>query len=358
MVDGLLGQLGLLLAACAARPSARLAELPALTPAAAATLAPWQVAPALPPAPASSLADLVWAQAARTPHAPALVWQTTTLSYQTLTAQADILAAQLQARGVGPETIVGVCLARTPALPIALLAVLRAGAAYLPLDPAAPPARLAQLAADAPLSALLTQADLVERLPSAAQPTLCLDPLSGAALDAPPAPALVVPAIHPASLAYLITTSGSTGTPKAVAISHASAVAFLQWATQHFTPADLAGVLAATAVTFDLAVFELFAPWWVGGTVILAPDALALPALPARDQVTLLNTVPSAMQALLASGALPPGLRAVNLAGEALAAPLAQAVLAACPPPASATSTAPPRPPPTPPSHRSTPAPP
>ncbi|MEA2693435.1 MAG: hypothetical protein QOJ16_2822, partial [Acidobacteriota bacterium] len=106
--------------------------------------------------------------------------------------------------------------------------------------------------------------------------------------------------------------------PKGVAIEHASAAAMVGWAREAFPPSMLAGVLASTSICFDLSVFEIFVPLSWGGRVILAENALALPALPAAAEVTLVNTVPSAIAGLVRSGALPSGVRTVNLAGEAL----------------------------------------
>ena len=130
--------------------------------------------------------------------------------------------------------------------------------------------------------------------------------------------------VTPEHLAYVIYTSGSTGWPKGVAIEHHSAVTMLQWAKQQFGPDDIAGVLAATSICFDLSVFELFVPLCWGGTVILADNILALPELPRAAEVTLMNTVPSAMAQLLTLGAVPSSVRTVNLAGEAFPPSLLQ----------------------------------
>ncbi|HEV2735721.1 MAG TPA: non-ribosomal peptide synthetase, partial [Longimicrobiaceae bacterium] len=127
----------------------------------------------------------------------------------------------------------------------------------------------------------------------------------------------------------LIYTSGSTGTPKGVVIEHRSAVAFLEWARGEFTAEEMAGVLASTSVCFDLSVFELFLPLAVGGTVVLAENATELPRLPARDRVTLVNTVPSAAAELVRAGGIPASVRSVNLAGEPLGGALAEALHAA-----------------------------
>ena len=107
------------------------------------------------------------------------------------------------------------------------------------------------------------------------------------------------------NLAYVLFTSGSTGRPKGVAIEHRSAATFVDWALQVFTPQELAGVLLSTSMCFDLSVFEIFVPLSSGGKVILAENALHLPTLGAKDEVTLINTVPSAMSELLRLGGVP-----------------------------------------------------
>ncbi len=271
------------------------------------------------------LHELFLAQAERTPEAAALLCGDLRLTYGELAARVRQLAGNLAALGVGPEVRVGVCLARTAALPVALLAVLAAGGAYVPLDPAYPQERLRLMLEDSAAALLLTAADLVQRLPEAGCPRLLLTS-SGLPVDAlptaPPLPAL------PGSLAYLIYTSGSTGKPKGVAIEHRSAVALALWARQAFSAAELSGVLFATSVSFDLSVFELFVPLAWGGRVILAENALALPALAAAGEVTLVNTVPSALTELVRQRALPPSVRTVNLAGEPLPRPLVDALYA------------------------------
>ncbi|NNC00087.1 amino acid adenylation domain-containing protein, partial [Corallococcus exiguus] len=123
-------------------------------------------------------------------------------------------------------------------------------------------------------------------------------------------------------------TSGSTGRPKGVAISHGNAVAFLHWALETFSPEELKGTLAATSLNFDLSVFELFAPLSSGGAVVVARNALHLAELSTAGHVTLINTVPSAMAQLLRLGAVPPSVRVINLAGEALPETLARQVYA------------------------------
>jgi amino acid adenylation domain-containing protein len=265
-------------------------------------------------------------QAARTPEATALVCGGARLSYAELNARAERLASRLRGLGVGPEVPVGVMLTRSIELVVALLGVLKAGGAYVPLDPEYPRERLQFMLEDSGAAALVTETRLREALPRRAAHTLCLDEetAGGAGEDSH------AHARHPlaSNVAYLIYTSGSTGRPKGVAIEHRSAVTFTQWARDIFTDAQLSGVLASTSVCFDLSVFEIFTPLSWGGKVLLASNALELPALEARDEVTLVNTVPSAMAELVRMGGVPQSVTTVNLAGEPLQNVLARRVYA------------------------------
>ncbi len=151
--------------------------------------------------------------------------------------------------------------------------------------------------------------------------------VESAGRDTGPHAAWTAPAIDPLNLAYVIYTSGSTGRPKGVGISHAAATALLAWAADVFPPHDLAAVLAATSVTFDLSVFELFVPLSQRGTVVLADSVLELLHGDGLERLTLVNTVPSALAELLAARPLPAAVRTVNLAGEPLPAALAVRLL-------------------------------
>ncbi|MFI2711343.1 amino acid adenylation domain-containing protein [Micromonospora sp. NPDC018662] len=273
------------------------------------------------PATVDCLHRMVAAQAARTPDAEAVRHGDATLSYRDLDEAANRLARVLLAAGVARADRVGVCLPRTPELVVALLAVLKAGAAYVPLDPAYPAARVAFMAADSGARLVLTRADLAGRFPG---PTVLTDRLDPAGDGTDPATP-----VTPDDLAYVIYTSGSTGRPKGVAIEHRSASVLLHWVRATFDDTELGGMLAATSVCFDLSVFEIFGPLAWGGRVLLVDDVLAL-AAPGADRlpVTLVNTVPAAMGELLTAGALPPGVRTVCLAGEPLTAALAARVWA------------------------------
>ncbi|MET8910621.1 amino acid adenylation domain-containing protein [Micromonospora sp. NPDC004551] len=271
------------------------------------------------PAPVDCLHRMVAAQAARTPDAEAVRHGDRALTYRELDEAANRLARLLLRRGVTRADRVGVCLPRTPELVVALLAVLRAGAAYVPLDPAYPPARVAFMTADSGVRLVLTRADLAGRFPGTAVAVDRLDPAGDATDPAVPA--------TPTDLAYVIYTSGSTGRPKGVAIEHRSASVLMHWVRQTFDDTELGGLLAATSVCFDLSVFEIFGPLCWGGRVLLVDDVLALAAPGAEAlPVTLVNTVPSAMGELLTASALPASVRTVCLAGEPLTAALAARV--------------------------------
>jgi amino acid adenylation domain-containing protein len=309
-----------LLAGAAADPRRRLSELPLLSPQERRQLlVVWNEAATVPftPAESGTLHGLFTAQAARTPEATALVAGLTgeRWSYRELDERSGRLAHRLTDLGVGPEVRVAVRLPRTPELVAALLAVLKAGGAYVPLDPEYPRERLDFLLEDSGAAVLISE-EGIEPL---------REPARGTASSAVSAASV---AAQPGNLAYLIYTSGSTGRPKGVAIEHRRAVAFALWARTVFTPEDFSGVLAATSVSFDLSVFELFVTLAWGGTVILAANALELPQLPVAGEVTLLNTVPSAMAELVRLRAVPESVRTVNLAGEPLKRSLVEAIYA------------------------------
>lgn len=261
------------------------------------------------------LHSLVEAAAANNPEAIALVDGEREVTYRELDRRSAALAAHLGQQGA--ESLVGVCMERGADLVVALLGILRSGAAYVPLDPAYPRERIDFILDDAALGVVVTDAANADLI-GTAQAVLVTD-----LPDARPGP----PAdVHPDGLAYLIYTSGSTGRPKAVAITHRNATTMLAWAARWWDEEDRCGVLASTSVCFDLSVFEIFLPLAYGGTAILASDALALPGLPARDRVRLVNTVPSAMNQLVRAGLVPEGVRTVNLAGEPLSRRLAEQV--------------------------------
>jgi amino acid adenylation domain-containing protein/FkbH-like protein len=264
-----------------------------------------------------TLIQLFLEQAARTPEAEALVCGTNRLTYRELSGRATSVARRLRDLGVGRDTLVGICLERSEDMVAGILGTLLAGGAYVPLDPAYPKTRLEFIVKDAEMRVVLTRRKLRDLLPAVETQFLCVEDLDPVDDQAAPAPAA-----GPRDLAYVLYTSGSTGQPKGVALEHRGAVALVSWAREVFAPDEISGVLASTSICFDLSVFELFVPLSWGGKIILADNALALPGLPAANEVTLINTVPSAIRELLRINGVPPSVRVINLAGEPLATAL------------------------------------
>ncbi|WP_051854984.1 non-ribosomal peptide synthetase [Streptomyces sp. NRRL B-1347] len=275
------------------------------------------------------LHHLVERSARRTPDAIAVVDGEERLTYRDLDDRADRVAALLRERGIGPEQLVGVFLGRSATMVVALLAVLKAGGAYLPLDPEYPRARVQDMLQDSGARVVVTASDVVDRLERPAAELLLIDePFTVSAEYADPGVSGVT-GVTPDNAAYCLYTSGSTGRPKGVVLRHENAVAFVRWAATSFTGEELARVLFSTSISFDLSVFELFAPLSVGGTAILADNALDLLESDAGDttvasgaptDVSMLNIVPSVGRVLSEAGRIPPDVRVINLAGEALRA--------------------------------------
>jgi amino acid adenylation domain-containing protein len=331
--ERMVGHFETLLRGVVSEPDARLSALPLLTaPERARLLVEWNDTAAGYPRD-RCVHELFEAQAAKTPDAVALVFGGERLSYTELDRRANRLAHALRRLGVGPEVLVGVLTERSVEMVVGLLAVLKAGGAYVPADPAYPAERLAFMLEDARVSVLLTQERLKAALPdhTAVVVSLDADPEGVAGEDADDADAAAPPprSATPDNLAYVIYTSGSTGKPKGVAIEHHSTATLLNWAREVYKPEQLAGVLASTSICFDLSVFEIFVTLAAGGKVILAENALQLPALGAAGEVTLVNTVPSAMAELVRTGGVPASVTTVNLAGEPLPHALVQQIYAA-----------------------------
>ncbi|MBZ5520985.1 MAG: amino acid adenylation domain-containing protein [Acidobacteriia bacterium] len=277
---------------------------------------------------ALTLPELFEAQVSQAPGATALFFGEVSLSYEDLNRRSNQLAHYLVRLGAGPESRVGICLPRSPQMVIAMLAVLKAGAAYVPLDPEYPKARLAYMAKDAEPDLILTIEAFGTRLPEDAR-TVRLDAAAIEITLAFMPPQDVADSGRRSSLlpghpAYVIYTSGSTGTPKGVVIEHRSTAALAAWARDTFSAEEFEGVLASTSIAFDLSVFEILVTLLSGGAVILAQSALDLPGLAARDKVRLINTVPSAAGALLECEGIPRNVCTINLAGEALRNSLVQ----------------------------------
>ncbi|HEX2188134.1 MAG TPA: amino acid adenylation domain-containing protein [Longimicrobiaceae bacterium] len=322
-VERMLEHFATLLEGMAEEPARAVAALPLLRPAERERLLAG-LDEARRPYPAGlRVHDLFAAQTQRTPDAPAVRWRGGTTTYAELAAGAGRLAGWLRRQGVGPETRVGICLERTPELVAAMLAVLQAGGAYVPLDPAYPRERLGWMVEDAEVALVLTSTRLAGALPEGTR-TVALDALR-AEVEAKPAEAPESGAL-PENLSHVIFTSGSTGRPKGVMIRHSSVVVLLHWLRETVTDEERASVLFSTSVNFDVSVAEVFGTLCWGGKLVLVENALELAALP--EPVAHASMVPTAAAELLRAGAIPQGLRTLNLGGEALPPELAQALYA------------------------------
>ncbi|MER7185525.1 amino acid adenylation domain-containing protein [Streptomyces hyaluromycini] len=249
------------------------------------------------------------------------------LTYAELHARANALAHRLRSLGVGPDTVVGVHLDRSPELMVALLAVLKAGGAYLPLDTGYPHERLAFMLADARVPVLLAHPGGGEALAADGVTVVAVDERAGDGFPGTePAPAA-----GPDHLAYVIYTSGSTGRPKGVQVPHRGIVNRLRWMQDAYRLTGADTVLQKTPISFDVSVWELFWPLLTGARLVLAApgghrDPEHLAALMRDERVTVCHFVPPMLDTFLAAGRAADcgSLRLVVCSGEALPADLAR----------------------------------
>lgn len=261
------------------------------------------------PFPNLNLVQLFEAQAAASSHATAVVFEDQALSYAELNERANQLAHLLRARGVGPETIVGICLERSPEMIVALLATLKAGAAYLPLDINYPSQRLRYMIDDAGCRLVLTPEFLESQR----------DEIAAQSLENP------MPAAGPDNIAYLIYTSGSTGKPKGVMVTHHGLANYLQWATERYAVSEGDGAPIHSPLSFDLTVTGLFTPLLAGRKVRLLKEDQGIDSLveSLRDEggFSLVKLTPTHMEMLsqmLRPDEVAHAARALIIGGEAL----------------------------------------
>jgi amino acid adenylation domain-containing protein len=258
-----------------------------------------------------------------------VVFEDESLTYRELNDRANQLAHYLQSKGVGPDTLVGVCLERSLNVVVALLGVLKAGGAYVPLDPSYPADRLEFIAEDSGISILLTQESLREAWSRSGAELVCLDRdwnqiVLGSAANASSA-------AQPDNLAYVIYTSGSTGRPKGVQITHQNVVNLVlaMQATPGVSASDT--LLAVTTISFDIAGLEIYVPLSVGAKIVLISRHAALNAremarLMDQHQVTVMQAAPVTWRLLIESGWQPRASLKILCGGEALPRDLAESL--------------------------------
>ncbi|MFD8693112.1 amino acid adenylation domain-containing protein, partial [Streptomyces sp. NPDC059651] len=280
------------------------------------------------PAPRLTVPALFEAQAAQSPDAVAVIFEGTELTYAQVNARANRLARELAGRGAGPEAVVALSLPRSAELVIGLLAVLKSGAAYLPIDPKYPSHRLEYILTEAAPQLILTDHDTVGVLPACDAPVLFLDDVDFDDVDRD------VPAgigdlgdaerrapLDPRHLAYVMYTSGSTGAPKGVALTHHNVVNGVTQLAGKIDAGPGRKALAGTSVNFDVSAFEIFTTLCTGGSVEVVRDVLVLGEREGWHG-NVISTVPSAFAELLDQIADRTQVDVLVFAGEALSADL------------------------------------
>jgi amino acid adenylation domain-containing protein len=312
-----------LLVGIVADPQKRLAALPLLTTSQTKQLLIEWNETAGSPLPNTCIHHLFEAQAERTPEATALSSPDGPMTYRELNRRANQVAHYLRSLGAGSETLVAVCLERSREMMIGLLGILKAGSAFVPLDPAYPMDRLAFMLDDAQAPLLLTQLRIASRLPTASVRTICLD--SDAEAIARCSDADCASGVQPGNLAYVIYTSGSTGKPKGVEIEHRGVCNLAHSQVRAFDVRADSRVLQFASMSFDAAVSEVFMALTSGAALCL-PRSEALLTGPAliellRDQEITHVTLPPSVLAALPAEELP-ALRTLIVAGETCPADL------------------------------------
>ena len=302
-IDRWLGHYQTLIESIAASPTEALARLPILTEAERAALMDERNQTRL-DVPVGTVADWFERQAKKTPDQRAVSFGDAGLTYGELDRRANLLARRLRAMGVGPDVLVGLLIERSLDMVVALLGVMKAGGAYLPLDPSFPQDRLAYMVEDSRMALMITHRDLDQKLTLTPEQVLRLDADLNEIDDCRP---LEGPGVSADTLAYVLYTSGSTGRPKGVEIPH-RALSNLVCSIQQnpgFTAADT--MLAVTTLSFDIAGPEIYLPLVSGGHLVIASreealDPILLMALMGRWHCTVMDATPATWQALVDVG--------------------------------------------------------
>ncbi|WP_371494375.1 amino acid adenylation domain-containing protein [Kitasatospora sp. NBC_00374] len=328
-VERLTERFEVLLRAALADPDRPVGELPLLAEGEDASLADWAAGPALPADGPDTLTELLARAAALTPDAPALTLGAQTLTYAELERRATGFARRLLALGIGPGTVVAICLEQSPELAVAMIGALKAGAGYLPLDPEQPVSRVEFLLADAEAAVLVADPVRAAAAPRFPGPVLAPDATADTAAGSAPLPERA----GPDDLAYVIYTSGSTGRPKGVAVQHRQILNYLAGARERLRIEPGASYALLQSLAFDFSLTMLYLGLSTGGRIHLLPRRISgaeLALRMAESGIDYLKMTPSHLAALTAdapTGQLLPR-RALVLGGEAAPAAWAHSLAA------------------------------
>jgi len=248
------------------------------------------------------LHQIIEAQVDRTPDGIAVVFENEQLSYRELNSRANRLARRLQASGIGPDKVVGVCMERSSEMVVALIGVLKAGGAYAPIDPSYPKERVAFILEDASASVILAQSRFAKELPGNRAEVICLDLADETMADGHEEN--IASGASEDNVAYVLFTSGSTGRPKGVMITHRAICNHMFWMQRLYPLTDADRVLQKTQFSFDASVWEFYAPLIAGARLVMARsgwqlDSSYLIKKIDEEKITILQLVPTLLRMLL-----------------------------------------------------------
>ncbi|MBW4454440.1 MAG: amino acid adenylation domain-containing protein [Nostoc indistinguendum CM1-VF10] len=299
-IENLANQFATVLEGAIENPQANIAQLNILTPTERKQLLGDFNNTKTPELPYQCIHHCFESQCQQTPNNIAVVFEEQKLTYQELNIHANQLAHYLQKLGIGSENLVGICVERSLLMVIGVLGILKAGAAYVPIDPNYPAERQEYILADTQMPLLLTQASLAANLKADNIKTICLDTDWGAINQQPQANPVSKTNAH--NLAYVIYTSGSTGKPKGTLIEHYGLVNYLNWCTQAYKVEQGSGTLVHSSLGFDLTITSLFSPLLIGSLVELLPEDQGIETLAqtikARTNLSLVKITPAHLELL------------------------------------------------------------
>lgn len=262
-----------------------------------------------------TIIDLFEEQVKQSPNAPAIVLGHSKLTYTELNERSNRLAHHLRSKGVKEETMVPVCVERSLEMVVGILGILKAGAAYVPIDPAYPEERIQYMLGDTKSTIVISSKQSRSKLSTDPRFDLIEIDSELHEINQQPTDNLQI-AVDSHQLAYLIYTSGSTGKPKGVMIEHGNVYSFIRWCQQEFSSSDFEIVYAGTSLCFDLSVFEIFYPLSIGKPVRILENGLQIDQFLPFDKKVLTNSVPTVIQSLLKEGIDLSNISVMNMAGE------------------------------------------